>query len=65
MVKQLEAHEFPLSDVFSTKYSFRIPNFQRPYAWEPEHAEQLLTDLVEFLDQKGNEPYFLGSIVLI
>lgn len=65
MVKQLEAHEFPLSDVFSAKYSFRIPNFQRPYAWEPEHAEQLLTDLVDFLDGKDSEPYFLGSIVLI
>lgn len=64
-MKQLEAHEFPLSDVFSAKYAFRIPNYQRPYAWEPEHAEQLLTDLADFLDEKDDEPYFLGSIVLI
>jgi uncharacterized protein with ParB-like and HNH nuclease domain len=30
-----------------------------------EQAEQLLADLVDFMDDKGDEPYFLGSIVLI
>ena len=64
-MKQLEAHEVQLAKVFGNDYAFRIPNYQRPYAWEVEQAEQLLADLVDFMDDKGDEPYFLGSIVLI
>lgn len=43
----------------------RIPNYQRPYSWKKEHALQLLDDLGEALDRGTDEPYFLGSIVLI
>lgn len=32
---------------------------------EPEQAKQLLADLVDFMGEKDEEPYFLGSIVLI
>jgi hypothetical protein len=64
-VKQLEAHEVRLADLFSDGYDFHIPNYQRPYAWEPEQAKQLLADLVDFMIEKDQEPYFLGSIVLI
>lgn len=64
-MKQLEAHEVRLADLFSDGYDFHIPNYQRPYAWEPPQAKQLLADLVDFMDQKDEEPYFLGSIVLI
>lgn len=64
-MKRLEAHELALSEIFGGKFDFRIPNYQRPYAWEVEHATQLLIDLVGFLEMKGEEPYFLGSIVLI
>ncbi|MCQ4084346.1 DUF262 domain-containing HNH endonuclease family protein [Streptomyces sp. RB6PN25] len=64
-MKQLEAHEVPLHKVFCSDYDFRIPNYQRPYAWQPEQAEQLLSDLAEALDSSGDEPYFLGSIVLV
>lgn len=64
-MKQLEAHEMPLEKVFCSDYDFRIPTYQRPYAWEIEQADQLLSDLVETLDSGSDEPYFLGSIVLV
>ncbi|MFI2345672.1 DUF262 domain-containing protein [Streptomyces sp. NPDC019443] len=64
-MKQLEAHEMPLDKVFCSDYEFHIPTYQRPYAWEVEQAEQLLSDLVEALDSGSDEPYFLGSIVLV
>ncbi|MFJ9360744.1 DUF262 domain-containing protein [Streptomyces mirabilis] len=51
--------------VFSSDYDFRIPDYQRPYAWDIEQAVQLLTDLEESLDRGTDEPYFLGSIVLV
>jgi hypothetical protein len=34
----LEAAEKPLLDIFCDKYLFRIPGYQRPYAWTTEQA---------------------------
>ena len=62
---QLSAHELELSKVFNRDFDFRIPEYQRPYSWQPEHARQLLDDLSEALDREDDEPYFLGSIVLV
>lgn len=62
---QLTAHELELLKVFSSDFDFRIPEYQRPYSWRPEHALQLLDDLGEALDQSEDEPYFLGSVVLV
>ncbi|MFF3878986.1 DUF262 domain-containing protein [Streptomyces sp. NPDC001978] len=61
----MEAQEVSLHKVFSSDYDFRIPDYQRPYAWETEQATQLLIDLEEALERGNDEPYFLGSIVLV
>ncbi|MFJ4124828.1 DUF262 domain-containing protein [[Kitasatospora] papulosa] len=62
---QLEAREVPLHKVFCSDYDFRIPDYQRPYAWQTEQAQQLLADLEEALLRGDGEPYFLGSLVLV
>lgn len=64
-MNQLEAHEVPVHKVFSCEFDFHIPTYQRPYAWEAEQATQLLEDLTESLDRADDDPYFLGSIVLV
>jgi uncharacterized protein with ParB-like and HNH nuclease domain len=64
-MQKLEAHEMPLHKIFSSDYDFRIPDYQRPYAWQEEQAVQLLTDLTEALERGNGEPYFLGSLVLV
>ncbi|CAM2932279.1 DUF262 domain-containing protein [Skermania piniformis] len=63
--KTLDAHEQPLRKVFSSDYSFTIPDYQRPYRWGTEEAIHLLDDLEEALERSSDEPYFLGSLVLI
>jgi Protein of unknown function DUF262/Protein of unknown function (DUF1524) len=65
VMPELEAREVPLHKVFCGDYDFRIPDYQRPYAWETEQAEQLLSDLEEALLRGNGEPYFLGSVVLV
>lgn len=72
MPNTISAQEMTLGDVLSDEYLFKVPDYQRPYAWEWEHAQELLDDIndaaagannldqVEFLD-----PYFLGCIVIV
>ncbi len=68
---KLTAHEQPISRIFSNDYVFRIPPYQRPYAWSTEHVRELLDDLLTFMQTTNSvtvedmPPYFLGSIVLI
>lgn len=64
-MKDLTAGEFVLRKIFSSDYEFVIPDYQRPYAWEKEQALQLLDDLDGALERDTDEPYFLGSIVLV
>lgn len=64
-MSHLSATNLPLEKVFSKEYVFTIPRYQRPYAWEVEHALQLLDDLSDALARGDEEPYFLGSIVIV
>lgn len=64
-MKDLTAGEYALRKIFSSDYEFIIPDYQRPYAWGKEQALQLLDDLEGALARDTDEPYFLGSIVLV
>ncbi|MEN0645446.1 DUF262 domain-containing HNH endonuclease family protein [Alkalicoccobacillus gibsonii] len=74
MKTKLTAHETPLYKVFSDDYLFTVPSVQRPYSWTTEEAGDLLDDILEFITQYDiteksinsvDDPYFLGSIVLV
>ncbi len=60
-----EAKEVVLGKLFDNDYLFRMPLYQRPYSWTTEETGELLNDLLNAMDEESNEPYFLGSIVLI
>ncbi|MEV0298544.1 DUF262 domain-containing protein [Nocardia sp. NPDC050710] len=64
-MQQLEAHEKPLGKIFCGDYDFSVPNYQRPYAWARDQVADLLADLTGALGRDENEPYFLGSLVLV
>jgi hypothetical protein len=63
----IEAHERAIGRVFGDDYAFEIAPYQHPYAWEREQALDLLTDLLDAMDntKASGGVYFLGSIVLI
>lgn len=62
---EIKGHEYPLKDIFTPKFVFSIPEYQRPYLWTTEHAGELLSDLKASMENSRGEPYFLGSLVLI
>ncbi len=66
----IKGEQHPVSEVFSERYAFLVPPYQRPYAWTTEHASELYDDLMMSLGDsdipvEDLNPYFLGSIVLI
>ena len=65
MSEKISAAEFPLSKIFSSDFDYTIPSYQRPYAWTVDEASELFDDLHDFFQSDLEEPYFLGSIVLI
>lgn len=64
-MQKLTAHEHPLRKIFSSDFEFKVPEYQRPYRWGTDQALQLLDDLEETLNRDDDEPYFLGSLVLV
>ena len=61
----ITANEQNLNSVFSDAHFFEIPTYQRPYSWEKEQVDELLSDLLDAMERGDDAPYFLGSIVLI
>ena len=59
-----------IDDLFDDSVSYRIPQFQRPYAWSEKQWEPLWEDAREMADRilkHGQEdllPHFMGSILL-
>ena len=64
---RIEAAEKQIADIFSDKYAFTIPPYQRPYAWQLQQARELFDDLLDAMAPNGRSEglYFLGSIVLV
>ena len=44
--------------------NLRIPQYQRPYSWQPATALQLLDDLRDAQASKAQIPYVLGAVIL-
>lgn len=56
-----------ISEIFSCDGIYKIPNYQRQYAWTNNQLEALWEDLYEAYQNKSvdNDCYFLGSIVVV
>src|SRR5688572_4348955 len=64
-LKSIDAGEVHLGKLFTAEHDFTIPDYQRPYSWGKDETLQLLDDLRASLDRDTDEPYFLGSVVLV
>lgn len=55
----------PLKDLFSDDFHFRLPYFQRAYAWQTEQVGRLLSDITGAMRTNGGDRgYFLGKMML-
>lgn len=53
-----EAKDRPISEILYANDRFRIPRYQRPYAWGADQVSEFWNDLLN-----SKEPYFLGSLI--
>jgi hypothetical protein len=52
--------------LFIEHESFKVPNYQRQYAWGSEQTEDLFTDFLTFhneLEMRGSESYIIGQAI--
>jgi uncharacterized protein with ParB-like and HNH nuclease domain len=61
-IQQISIQLDGIGSVLKSK-RFKVPAYQRSYAWEIDHVEALLDDINEAIRNKEKE-YFLGSIVV-
>lgn len=60
----IEADKKILQKIFSEDFWFVIPEYQRPYVWQKDNVEELIEDLYYAFENKEDNEYFLGSLVL-
>jgi len=54
---------FSVQDLLSGSGTYVVPMYQRNYAWGEAEINQLLQDVVDY-EQKGNERYYIGTLVV-
>lgn len=60
-MEKLDAKTQPVGTLLSEKYFFRVPEYQRPFSWDPDNFEDLIDDVRA---ATRSQEYFLGTIVL-
>lgn len=58
---ELSGEAIKLADLFSHRFFFKVPEYQRPFRWTDDNLTDLVTDLLE---ADWTSDYFLGTIVL-
>ena len=61
---KIESQKIVLKDLFSEKFWFAVPDYQRSYVWQEDNIHELIDDLTYAFEYKNDAEYFLGSIVL-
>lgn len=65
MPELISVSVIPLEDLFSDAFHFRLPYFQRAYAWQTAEIGRLLSDITEAMRASaGRRGYFLGKLMV-
>jgi uncharacterized protein with ParB-like and HNH nuclease domain len=54
--------EFSVKSLLSSGDKYRIPMYQRNYAWDEGEITQLIQDIIDY--QPGDKPYYVGTLVV-
>lgn len=61
--KTLDPHLWNLENLF--KFIYNVPVYQRPYSWDKEQIDVLLSDIITaYKSESRNEGYYTGNIIV-
>ena len=60
----LRGGNIQVQDQADIQGKLKIPEYQRPYIWNAEQLDQLITDIEEHQKKSKRSAYYLGSIIL-
>lgn len=60
--KLLESSTVSLNELFGNGKTYRVPAWQRDYAWQPENWEDLWDDICQITE--SGLPHYMGAVVL-
>ena len=61
--KTFDPHLWNLENLF--KFIYNVPVYQRPYSWDKEQLDVLLSDIIEaYKSESKNEGYYTGNIIV-
>lgn len=60
-LNNLEGKTEVIGKLFSSDFFFKIPDYQRPFAWDEDNFIELINDLT---NAQTDQQYFLGTLVL-
>lgn len=61
---QIDSGKVVIREVFSPRFWFRIPDYQRAYVWGKDEISELIDDVNYAAEHSPEGQYFLGSMVL-
>ncbi|AND85370.1 DUF262 domain-containing protein [Clostridium tyrobutyricum] len=61
---EIKSEKVVFKKVFSPEFWFVVPEYQRSYVWQTDNISELMDDLEYACENKHNNDYFLGSLVL-
>ncbi|MCM1077188.1 MAG: DUF262 domain-containing HNH endonuclease family protein [Bacteroides sp.] len=64
MEKEIEPKLQTIGDYLKKSEIFRIPEYQRAYSWNITNCDKLLQDVKSYIDQRAEDPYFFGTIII-
>jgi uncharacterized protein with ParB-like and HNH nuclease domain len=56
-------NELCVQSLLSDGATYVVPMYQRNYAWGEAEINQLIQDVVDY-QEKGNERYYIGTLVV-
>ncbi|QEZ90296.1 DUF262 and DUF1524 domain-containing protein (plasmid) [Aliarcobacter cibarius] len=62
MANKQDIQSFKIVELFKSNNEYRIPIYQRNYAWNKSEVEQLIQDILDFSISKT--PYYIGTLVV-
>ncbi len=62
-VRRIDSHARSVGEILRSPLSYRVPVYQRDFAWTDEEIETIGADLLRSFEEDHGE-YFLGAIVL-